>query len=352
MRLLMLGTGPFAVPTFASLLDSHHEVVALVARPVPPPKGRVKSPPAPMRDLAARRGVPVLEPQDINAPASREALAALDFELLVTCDYGQILSAETLAIAPRGGINLHASLLPKYRGAAPINWAIYHGEVETGVTVLYMTARLDSGPCLVQRRTPIGADEDAVALESRLSELGVEAVHEALAMIAPWDGRTPLGVVQDPLLATKAPRLKKSDGQIVWNRAAAQIANQVRALKPWPGSYTTCRPAHGQSLRLILDRVSVVAETHPRGSRPGLARRLILDRVSVVAEARERAVDGALDGAPGQIVLVDKSRLLVATGHGLVSLDRVQPAGKRSMAIGEFLRGHPLEAGDRLTAEP
>jgi methionyl-tRNA formyltransferase len=320
MRLLMLGTGPFAVPTFASLLDSNHEIVALVARPVPPPKGRVKSPPAPMRDLAARRGVPILEPQDINAAATRETLAALDFELLVTCDYGQILSAETLASSPRGGINLHASLLPKYRGAAPINWALYHGEVETGVTVLHMTASLDSGPCLVQRRTTIGADEDAVQLESRLAELGVEAVHAALAMLAAWDGRSPLGAIQDPQQATKAPRLKKTDGQVAWTRSALQIANQVRAFKPWPGTFTTCQPAHGQPLRLILDRVSPAAET--------------------------------LDGAPGQIVRVDKSRLLVATGNGLLSLERVQPAGKRSMAIGEFLRGHPLDVGDRLNAEP
>jgi methionyl-tRNA formyltransferase len=320
MRLLMMGTGPFAVPTFASLLDSTHQVVALVARPVPPPKGRIASPPAPMRDLALARGVPILEPDDINAPASRQALAALDFQLLVACDYGQILSADTLAVSPLGGINLHASLLPKYRGAAPINWAIYQGDAETGVTVLHMTARLDSGPCLVQRRTPIGPDEDAVVLEKRLSEIGVDAVREALDMIARWDGQSLLGEVQDPLLATKAPRLKKTDGEISWNRTAAQIANQVRALKPWPGTFTTWPRAGGEAMRLILDRVSIVS----------------------AAQA---------NAPPGQVVLVDKSRLLVATGDGLLSLDRIKPAGKRSMDIGEFLRGHPMEIGDRLTAE-
>jgi len=320
MRLLMMGTGPFAVPTFASLLDSEHQVVALVARPVPPPAGRIKSPPAPMRDLALERGVPILEPGDINAPASRQALAALDFQLLVACDYGQILSADTLAVAPLGGINLHASLLPKYRGAAPINWAVYHGDAETGVTVLHMTARLDSGPSLVQRRTPIGPDEDAVQLEKRLSEIGVDAVREALDMIARWDGHSLLGEVQDPRLATKAPRLKKTDGEVSWNRTAAQIANQVRALKPWPGTFTTWRRAGGEVMRLILDRVSVAAGDEA-------------------------------DAPPGQVVLVDKSRLLVATGEGLLSLDRIKPAGKRSMDIGEFLRGHPMDAGDRLTGE-
>jgi methionyl-tRNA formyltransferase len=313
----MMGTGPFAVPTFASLLDSPHQVVALVSRPVPSPQGRIKSPCAPMRDLAALRGVPILEPEDVNAEESRRALAALDFQLLVACDYGQILSAGTLAISPLGGINLHASLLPKYRGAAPINWALYHGDAETGVTVLHMTARLDSGPCLVQCRTPIGADEDAVQLERRLSELGVAAVHEALGMIAQWDGYSPLGVPQDPQAATKARRLKKTDGEVDWNRSARQIANQVRALKPWPGTFTTWQRPDGVAVRLILDRVSAAAEA-------------------------------TCNAPPGEVVLADKSRLQVATAEGQLSLDRVQPAGKRSMAIDEFLRGHSVAVGDRF----
>jgi len=319
MRLLMMGTGPFAVPTFASLLDSEHEVVALVARPVPPPKGRVKSQLAPMRDLAAQRGVRILEPDDINAEESRRALTALDFQLLVACDYGQILKADTLAISPLGGINLHASLLPKYRGAAPINWAIYHGDAETGVTVIHMTARLDSGPCLVQRRTPIGPDEDAVQLEQRLSQIGVDAVHEARGMIARWDGQSLLGAPQDPAAATKAPRLKKTDGDVDWTRSARQISNQVRALKPWPGTFSTWRRAQGEAMRLILDHASVAADTKRSGQ-------------------------------PGDVVLSDKSRLLVATGDGLLSLDRVQPAGKRPMAIDEFLRGHAVAVGDRFSA--
>jgi len=321
MRLLMMGTGPFAVPTFASLLDSPHQVVALVSRPVPPPKGRVKSPPAPMRDLAHQRGVPVLEPQDINADESRRALAELDFQLLVACDYGQILSADTLAVSPWGGINLHASLLPKYRGAAPINWALYHGDAETGVTVLHMTARLDSGPSLVQRRTPIGPDEDAVQLERRLAQLGVDAVHEALGMIARWDGHSSLGVPQDPQAATKARRLRKTDGEVDWNRSAQQIANQVRALKPWPGTFITLPRPGGEAIRLILDQVSVVAEAGP-------------------------------SGPPGEVVQADKSHVHVATANGRLSLDRVQPAGKRSMAIDEFLRGHPVAVGDRFAASP
>ncbi len=317
MRLLMMGTGSFAVPSFASLLDSNHEVLALVVRPATPPKGRSKSLPTPMRDLAAARQVPILEPEDINAPSARQALAALDAQLMVVCDYGQILSADTLAVCPYGGINLHASLLPKYRGAAPINWAIFHGELESGVTVLHMTPRLDSGPCLVQRRTPIGPDEDAIQLKQRLSQLGVDAVHAALELIAGWDGHSPLGVVQDPQQATKAPRLKKADGQVVWTRTAVQIANQVRAFQPWPGTFTTWRRTHGEPQRLILERVS-------------------------------RVDSPDVSGQPGEVVVVERSRLLVATGEGLLSLDRVQPAGKRSMDIGDFLRGHPFSVGDRF----
>jgi methionyl-tRNA formyltransferase len=182
-----------------------------------------------------------------------------------------------------------------------------------------MTARLDSGPCLVQRQTPIGPDEDAVQLERRLSQMGVDAVHEALGLIAHWDGQSPLGVSQDPAAATKAPRLKKTDGEVDWTRSAPQIANQVRALKPWPGTFSTWRRPQGEAMRLILDRVSV-------------------------------ATGAEHSGPPGEVVVAGKSRLLVATGDGLLSLDRVQPAGKRAMAIDEFLRGHAVTVGDRFSA--
>src|SRR5262245_45786141 len=150
MRIAVLGTGPFAAPMFESLLDSTHDVVALVTRPTPPPTARDKSPPNPMRQVAERRGLPVHAPLSINSDEGRELIEKLSPELLIVCDYGQILSPEILALAPLGGINLHASLLPKYRGAAPIQWALLNGERETGVTVIHMTPRLDGGPMLVQ----------------------------------------------------------------------------------------------------------------------------------------------------------------------------------------------------------
>lgn len=321
MRLLMMGTGPFAVPTFASLLDSPHSVIALVTRPTPPAVGRQKSPLNPMRDLAEQRGVPCVSPEDINAPASREEMRAWGADLLVVCDYGQILSPEALATAPLGGINLHGSLLPRYRGAAPINWAILDGQTETGVTVIHMTPRLDGGPCLVQAKTAIGAEEDAVSLEARLSQLGVAAVHEALGQLAAWDRASPLGLAQDQSLATRAPRLKKSDGQVQWSHPAQQISNQVRALKPWPGTYTTWRMRLGSELRLILERVSVCASPSAKGT-----------------------------SLPGTVTGVGKEHLWIATGDGILSLERVQPAGKRIMNIAEFLRGYPVQVGEKFSS--
>lgn len=319
MRLLMLGTGPFAVPTFAALLDEGHQVPLLITRPVPPAVGRQKAPPNPMRDLAEQRGVPVQSPADVNEPAVREQLAALQADLMVVCDYGQILSAAALATTALGGINLHASLLPRYRGAAPINWALLEGCTETGVTVIHMTPRLDGGPCLVQQRTPIGPTEDAVQLEQRLAQLGVAAVREAIGLLAAWDRQSALGMPQERAAATKAPRLQKSQGQIDWRRTAQQLSDQVRALKPWPGTFTTWRNQHGAEVRLIVDQASVVA---PSATTP--------------------------NGQPGETVLVDKHLWWIATGDGVLSLDRVQPAGKRVFTVDEFLRGHAVQAGDRL----
>jgi methionyl-tRNA formyltransferase len=316
MRIVVLGTGPFAVPTFAALLDAGHDVPALVTRPTPPAKGREKGPLNPMRDLAEWRGIPVLAPESINTPDARQQLAELRPELLVVCDYGQILSSETLAIAPLGGVNLHGSLLPKYRGAAPVHWAILNGDAETGVTVIHMTPRLDGGPILAVRTTPIGECETMPELESRLSKLGVEAVLEAIAKLQAWDHSSPLGMPQDPKLATKAPRLTKQDGAIDWSRTAEQIRNQVRALMPWPGTYTNWHRTSGEPIRLILNQV--------------------------------RSVECGVRSEPGNVVIGDGQQLIVAAGNGALAIERLQPAGKRVMDASEFLRGYAVKVGDRL----
>ena len=327
MRLILMGTGPFAVPTFQTLLEAAtHAVVAIVARPPTRGKGRKQASISPVIELAHRCDRPVWTPQDINDEPARRQLGAYQADLLVVCDYGQILAAETLATTQLGGVNLHGSLLPRYRGAAPVNWAIWDGEQETGISVIHMTPRLDAGPILAARRTPIAPSEDAVRLERRLARLGIEGVQDALALLAKWDGHRAIGIRQDPAQATRAPRLKKADGNVNWSQSAQRIRNQVRALKPWPGTFTTWN----------------------RGTKPT---RLILNEVTVVAPS-----SSARDFRPGQVARNDSAHLWVATGDGLLAVESIQPAGKRPLTITEFLRGYALREGMQLgnapTAEP
>lgn len=322
MRLVMMGTGPFAVPTFLSLLDSSHEVAALITRPPHGVRGRGPAPVNPMREAAEARGVPVFMPEDINTPESCELLAKLAAELMVVCDYGQILKQTTLSQTRLGGINLHGSLLPKYRGAAPVHWAVYNGDAETGVTVIHMTPKLDGGPILAVRRTPVDPEETTAELEPRLAQLGVEPVLESIEMLKNWNGENTIGERQDPALACKAPRLQKTDGALDWTRTARELKNQIRAFQPWPGCYTHWLGGKGGPLRLILNHVSVLPPsmlTTPLEKHP-----------------------------PGTVVFNDRN-LWVATGYGLLSIDRLQPAGKRIMSADEFLRGHNLQIGDVLS---
>jgi methionyl-tRNA formyltransferase len=307
LRLVVMGTGPFAVPLFRRLLHRGEQVLALVTQPDRPAHGRSLAPRNPMRELAEEHHLEVFDPQSINTPEAQQRLAGYRPDLLVVCDYGQILSSATLAIARLGGINLHGSLLPKYRGAAPIQWAIYNGETETGVSVIHMTPRLDAGPVLVQRRLAIGPTETAAELEPRLAELGAEAVEAALALLRASD--SPPSLPQDPALASRAPRLKKTDGEINWRRTAVEIFNQVRALQPWPKAYTFWHPPTGAPVRLILEAVAPLDE---------------------IANAE-----------PGTIVSI-AGQLLVACGESQLRLDRIQPAGKRIMSAAEFSNGYPL----------
>jgi methionyl-tRNA formyltransferase len=296
-----------------ALYASRHEVLALVTRPARPLHGKSRAEANPMRELALERGTRVHEPESINDPAARMVVASYRPDLLVVCDYGQILSNEVLELAVHGGINLHASLLPKYRGAAPIAWALYHGERESGVTVIHMTARLDAGPAIVQVKTPIDPDETCGQLEPRLAELGAPAV---LAAIDALESGTAKAIEQDQALATKAPRLTKAMGEVDWSRSAEEIRNQIRALDPWPKTFTHMLREGQEPLRLILEQVQVEA-TPPSGQ-------------------------------PGTILEAGGDRLIVASGQDAVAIKRIQPAGKRVLTAGEFLRGYPLRAGQRL----
>ncbi len=317
MRLVMMGTGPFAVPTFRGLFQTHHTVVALVTGPI---KRRGSHPIAvsPMRDVAHEHGVQIFDPETINSCQSVTVLHQYEADLHIVCDYGQILSTQSLATARLGGINLHASLLPRYRGAAPINWAIYHGEQETGVSVIHMTPRIDAGPVIAQGRTPIDPEETAESLESRLSEIGSWLIRRAIDSLESGNLEA---LPQDPALASKAPRLKKTDGQIDWNRPAEAIRNQIRAFQPWPKTHTFWHRRQDSPLRMIVGPIRV------------------LD-------------DAACPAAPGTVLEASQDRLVVATSEGRAALSSVQPAGKRVMEIREFLLGYRVACGDRFGPEP
>ena len=317
MKILLMGTGPFAVPSAQALIDSNHDMIGLVTRPVPASSKRRKPPPNPMRELADSAGLKTWDPDSVNDDEFVGQLGELNADLFVVCDYGQILSNACLAAAKLGGINLHGSLLPKYRGAAPINWAIYHGETVLGVSVIHMTPRLDGGPVLAIASKPFST-ENAVEIESALSKLGVEPVLDAINQLSNWDGESAIGEIQDQSLATKAPRLTKSDGVIDWTRTALQIQNQVRAFQPWPGTYTFYQHSEKEPLRLQIHAVGVIEQSS--------------------------------DKSPGTITLVDKDELHVACGSGQVNVVEVQPSGKRAMPVGDFLRGHDIKPGDQLDA--
>ncbi len=310
-KILMMGTGPFAVPTLRALLESEYDVVAVVTRPEKEIRGRrnKRTVAHPMREIAESWDIPVLAPPTTNSDEARTTLSALEPDLLVVCDFGQILSRETIDIAPHGAINLHGSLLPKYRGAAPVNWAVNNGDTSTGVTVIHLTPKLDAGPCLVQLETFLHWNETAPEVEERLALMGAGPVMDAIDILSKGQGEM-IGEVQDNALATKAPRLKKENALVDWRRSAEQIHNQVRAFKPWPGTYSYLVQEGRETQRVIFDSVSVWEPT-----------------------------EELAPAAPGVVVYTDRTTMVVATGDGYLSLDVVKPAGKGVRTIDTFLCG-------------
>ena len=314
LRLVMLGTGDFALPAFEYLCQQgRHPVVALVTQPDRPQGRKQEIIPSLIKQSAQAGGVLVLQPEDVNAPACLELIRELRPDLLLTAAYGQILSPELLAVPRLGGINLHGSILPAYRGAAPIARAIQAGETETGVTVIRMTPRIDAGGIAATAATPIEPNETAGELEERLAKLGaplVARVVDALAL-----GPIPV-LPQDRSKVTKAPKLRKEDGVIDWSRSAQSIHNHIRAMQPWPVASTSWHP-------------------RPQESKPPI--RLIIHR-TLVAKG---------DGAPGEVIEASGDRLVIAGGGGgAVALLSIQLPGKKPTAPGDFLRGHRIGPGD------
>lgn len=314
MRLILLGSGEFAIPTLRWLLQSEHEIPLVITQPARGSgRGRIVTP-TPVARFAGEHGMEVLEVEDVNQPPVIKRLRDLDAFLGLVIAFGQKLRPELLAAFPAGCVNLHASLLPLYRGAAPINWAIINGEERTGCTVFRIVDRMDAGPILTSRWTFIKPEETAGELHDRLAGVGVDAVQSALAMHE--GGAIPAGEPQDEILATKAPKLKKLDGVIEFSRPAEAIARQVCGLNPWPGAFAQYCAQNGRSEQVTLLR------------------------------ARPAEITDAPAEPPGTI----DRRLYVTTGSGYLEVLEVKPAAGRAMSWQGFVNGRHVQPGDHLEA--
>lgn len=301
-----MGTPQFAVAPLHSLAAAGHDIAGVVTR-TDKPAGRGRTLAAPPVKIAAQElGLTVFQPKRVRDPEFIEIIRKIAPEAIIVAAYGQILPKDILTLPRFGCINIHASLLPAYRGAAPINWAIIRGEHETGITVMMMDEGMDTGAILMQETIPIGPEDTAGAVTEKLALLGAKLITTALPLLA--SGKlTP--VAQDGTKATVAPLLKKGDGLIDWRLPARDIHNRARGLSPWPGAYS------------YLDKTMV---------------KLIATGV----------LDGT--GEPGSLYEIDKSTLAAGTGSGLLRIVSIQPEGKKPMSAGEFMRGHRGITGKKL----
>jgi methionyl-tRNA formyltransferase len=307
MRLIYMGTPQFAVEPLRALVAAGHDIAGVVTRTDKPAgRGRTLAAP-PVKLVAQELGLTVFQPKRVREPEFIEILRKRGPEAVIVAAYGQILPKEILTLPKFGCINIHASLLPAYRGAAPINWATIRGEQETGITVMLMDEGMDTGAILMQENIPIGPEDTAGALTNKLSSLGAKLIITALPLLA--SGRlTP--VSQDGTKATMAPLLSKGDGLIDWDLSAREIHNRVRGLSPWPGAYSYL---DGKMVKIITTRV----------------------------------LDGT--GEPGLLYEREKNTLVAGTGSGLLRILSVQAEGKKPMDAGEFMRGHRGIAGKKFT---
>lgn len=310
LRIIFMGTPDFAAATLKALIDGPDEIVAVVTQP-DRAKGRGKKlTPPPTKVLAEAVGIPVLQPTKIKTENFRNGLLSYQPDLIVVTAYGRILPQTLLDLAPLGCINVHGSLLPKYRGAAPIQWAVINGEEETGVTIIQMNAGMDTGDMLLSARIATSPDETAGSLFEKLAAVGCATL---LTAIQGLQEGTITPVSQDDSLATVAPMLKKNDGLIDWHRDAAEIERLIRGLDPWPSAFCFL---NGKRLRLF--HPEVVHQDH--------------------------------DQQPGTVLIADKRGIAIACGRNTLLAKEIQPEGKKRMDVESFLCGHPLAAGTLLAS--
>ena len=309
MKVIFFGTAEFAVPSLERLARSPHQVVLCVTQPDRPQGRGLKHQPSPVKQSAERLGLPIEQPERLD-PRVCEGRAA---DIGVVAAYGQLIPRSVLGRFPRGMVGVHPSLLPKYRGAAPVAWAILNGETRTGLTIFQMDERLDAGEILLQEPLAIEPREDTTALTARLAALGAEVVVRVLDALA--EGRL-RPVPQDESQASEAPKLTKAQGRIDWSRPAEVLERQVRALSPWPGAVTAYRSEPLRPWR--------------------------------VEAAGPASFASQSEAAGGTVVEAGPDRLAVAAGGGILEIVELQPAGRRRQSAREFLAGHRIKIGDRF----
>jgi methionyl-tRNA formyltransferase len=311
MRVIFCGSGAFAVPTLRSMLAAGHEVVRIVTQP-PRPAGRGGHlRPTPLAQAAGALGRRAVECPDINAPQAVADLIAAKADVICVADFGQFLRKAVRRAARLGAFNLHGSLLPELRGAAPVNWAIIRGYNRTGVTTFGLVDRMDAGPIYLQAGTDIRPDETAEELRDRLAEIGAELACRTLDLLS--SGQAP-GRPQDESLASLAPRLQKPDGWIDWNADAVTVRNLIHGAWPWPGGQAVFKRGDGREVPVVFARAAVA--------------------------------EGLAHGGGGE---VDKEGF-IATGRGRLAAIRIQPAGKRLMSWRDFVNGYRAMKGDRFVS--
>ena len=308
----------FAVPTLDALINSEFPVVGVVTQP-DRPRGRGKSvSPSPVKELALAHSLPILQPEKMKHPEFLKALEQWSPDVIVVTAFGRILPKVILDLPPRGCINVHASLLPAYRGAAPIQWATINGEAQTGITTMLMDEGMDTGAILLQEQVEIYPGDTAGELAIRLAGVGGELLIKTLRG---WEAQQITPSIQDESKATMAPLLKKEDGIIPWDRSAIDIVNRIRGLSPWPGAYTFYQD----------------------------------DRLTIWKAALEPIEDRDLslsNESPGTIIKAEKQELLVQTGQGLLAIKELQAANRKRMSTEQFLSGSQLRSGMHFTAQP
>jgi len=306
LRIVFMGTPAFACPTLQMLIDRGEEVVAVVTQP-DRPKGRGQQLlPPPVKELAEKSGIPVLQPVKVRVPEVIDQIRELRPDLIVVVAFGQILPQSLLDIPPHGSINIHASLLPAYRGAAPLNWCIINGETETGITTMVMDAGLDTGDMLVKRKITIDPEEDAQSLHDRLMALGAATMAETLDLLEA--GRL-VREKQDNSHTSYAPMLKKEHGRLDWTKTPQAIKNLVRGVTPWPGAYTYL---DGKLLKIFRVRTA------------------------------------AGHGWPGEVLRADRGGIEVACDGGSILIDELQLEGRKRLSAADFLSGIAVAPGTLL----